>query len=119
MIIVLYGVHVQGNDILIKEWDYNYAIRDGAINIFKELFKEYIGEDLELIKMKQITYDKYIIRNMTINDLQVYSDKLKEKAIEIKKYKNDKRVTETRGDVGGFFRYVDMDKVFLPVDIDR
>lgn len=119
MIIVLYDIHVRGNDILIKEWDYNHIIRDEAINVFEELLKEYIGEDLELIKMKQITYDTYIIKNMTINDLQTYSDKLKERTTEIKKYKNDKRATTTRGDVGRFFSYVDMDKVFLPVDIDR
>lgn len=119
MIIILYDIHVRGNDILIKEWDYNYGIRGKAMNTFEELFKEYIGEDLELIKMKQITYDTYIIENMTINDLQVYSDKLKEKTIEIKKYKKDKRVTQKRGDIGLFFNYVDMDKVFLPVDIDR
>ena len=118
MIIILYSAIQQGNDVLIGEWDYNYGIRGKAMNIFKKLFKEYTGEDLKLIKMKQVTYSKYIIKNMTINDLQMYSDKFKEKAIEIKKYKKDKRVTQKRGDVGLFFRYVDMDKIFLPVDID-
>lgn len=118
MIIVLYNATQQGNNVFIKEWDYNYGIRGEAMNTFEELFKEYIGEDLKLIKMKQIIYNTYVIENMTINDLQAYSDKFKEKAIEIKKYKKDKRVTQKRGDVGLFFRYVDMDKIFLPVDID-
>ena len=119
MIIILYNATQQGNDVLIREWDYNYGIQGEAINTFEELFKEYIGEDLKLIKMKQITYDTYVIKNMTINDLQAYSDKFKEKATEIKKYKNDKRITETRGNVRWFFRYdFDMDKIFLSVDID-
>lgn len=119
MVIILYDIHVQGNDILIKEWDYNYGIQGGATNTFEELFKEYIGENLKLIKMKQITYDTYIIKNMTINDLQAHSDKFKKKAEEIKKYKNDKRITEIRSGVRWFFKYnFDMDKVFLPVDID-
>ena len=119
MVIILYDIHVQGNDILIKEWDYNYGIQGGATNTFGELFKEDIGENLKLIKMKQITYDTYIIKNMTINDLQAHSDKFKKKAEEIKKYKNDKRITEIRSGVRWFFKYnFDMDKVFLPVDID-
>ena len=119
MIIILYNATQQGNDVLIKEWDYNYGILVTEINTFKELFKGYIGEDLKLIKMKQITYDTYVIKNMTINDLQAYSDKFKERATEIKKYKNDKRITGARGDVRWFFRYdFDMDKIFLPVDID-
>lgn len=89
------------------------------MNTFEELFKEYIGEDLKLIKMKQIIYNTYVIENMTINDLQAYSDKFKERATEIKKYKNDKRITKTRGDVSWFFKYdFDMDKMLLPVDID-
>lgn len=119
MIIILYNATQQGNDVLIREWDYNYGIQGEAINTFEELFKEYIGEDLELIKMKQITYDTYVIKNMTINDLQAYSDKFKERATEIKKYKNDKRITEIRGNIRWFFRYdFDMDKIFLSVDID-
>lgn len=119
MIIVLYNATQQGNNIFIKEWDYNYGIRGEAMNTFEELFKEYIGEDLKLIKMKQIIYNTYVIENMTINDLQAYSDKFKERATEIKKYKNDKRITKTRGDVSWFFKYdFDMDKILLPVDID-
>ena len=119
MIIVLSDIHVRGNDILIKEWDYNYVLRGEGTNILKKLFKEYLGEDLKLIKMKQIIYDTYVIENMTINDLQAYSDKFKERATEIKKYKNDKRITKTRGDVSWFFKYdFDMDKILLPVDID-
>ena len=119
MIIVLYNATQQGNNVFIKEWDYNYGIRGEAMNTFEELFKEYIGEDLKLIKMKQIIYNTYVIENMTINDLQAYSDKFKERATEIKKYKNDKRITKTRGDVSLFFKYdFDMDKILLPVDID-
>ena len=119
MIIVLYNATQQGNNVFIKEWDYNYGIRGEAMNTFEELFKEYIGEDLKLIKMKQIIYNTYVIENMTINDLQAYSDKFKERATEIKKYKNDKRITKTRGDVSWFFKYdFDMDKIILPVDID-
>ena len=119
MIIVLYNATQQGNNVFIKEWDYNYGIRGKVMNTFEELFKEYIGEDLKLIKMKQIIYNTYVIENMTINDLQAYSDKLKERATEIKKYKNDKRITKSRGDVNWFFRYgFDMDKILLPVDID-
>ena len=119
MIIVLSDIHVRGNDILIKEWDYNYVLRGEGTNILKKLFKEYLGEDLKLIKMKQIIYDTYVIENMTINDLQAYFDKFKERATEIKKYKNDKRITKTRGDVSWFFKYdFDMDKILLPVDID-
>nr|DAQ39467.1 MAG TPA: hypothetical protein [Caudoviricetes sp.] len=119
MIIVLYNATQQGNNVFIKEWDYNYGIRGEAMNTFEELFKEYIGEDLKLIKMKQIIYNTYVIENMTINDLQAYSDKFKERATEIKKYKNDKRITKTRGDVSWFFKYdFDMDKILLPVDID-
>lgn len=119
MIIVLYNATQQGNNVFIKEWDYNYGIRGEAMNTFEELFKEYIGEDLKLIKMKQIIYNTYVIENMTINDLQAYSDKFKERATEIKKYKNDKRITKTRGDVSWFFKYdFDMDKMLLPVDID-
>lgn len=119
MIIVLYNATQQGNSVFIKEWDYNYGIRGKAMNTFEKLFKEYIGEDLKLIKMKQIIYNTYVIENMTINDLQAYSDKLKERATEIKKYKNDKRITKSRGDVNWFFRYdFDMDKILLPVDID-
>lgn len=119
MIIVLYNATQQGNNVFIKEWDYNYGIRGEAMNTFEELFKEYIGEDLKLIKMKQIIYNTYVIENMTINDLQAHSDKFKERATEIKKYKNDKRITKTRGDVSWFFKYdFDMDKILLPVDID-
>ena len=119
MIIVLYNATQQGNNVFIKEWDYNYGIRGEAMNTFEELFKEYIGEDLKLIKMKQIIYNTYVIENMTINDLQAYSDKFKERATEIKKYKNDKRITKPRGDVSWFFKYdFDMDKILLPVDID-
>lgn len=119
MIIVLYNATQQGNNVFIKEWDYNYGIRGEAMNTFEELFKEYIGEDLKLIKIKQIIYNTYVIENMTINDLQAYSDKFKERATEIKKYKNDKRITKTRGDVSWFFKYdFDMDKILLPVDID-
>lgn len=119
MIIVLYNATQQGNNVFIKEWDYNYGIRGEAMNTFEELFKEYTGEDLKLIKMKQIIYNTYVIENMTINDLQAYSDKFKERATEIKKYKNDKRITKTRGDVSWFFKYdFDMDKILLPVDID-
>lgn len=119
MIIVLYNATQQGNNVFIKEWDYNYGIRGEAMNTFEELFKEYIGEDLKLIKMKQIIYNTYVIENMTINDLQAYSDKFKERATEIKKYKNDKRITKTRGDVSWFFKYdFDVDKILLPVDID-
>lgn len=119
MIIVLYNATQQGNNVFIKEWDYNYGIRGEAMNTFEELFKEYIGEDLKLIKMRQIIYNTYVIENMTINDLQAYSDKFKERATEIKKYKNDKRITKTRGDVSWFFKYdFDMDKILLPVDID-
>lgn len=119
MIIILYNATQQGNNIFIKEWDYNYGIRGEAMNTFEELFKEYIGEDLKLIKIKQIIYNTYVIENMTINDLQAYSDKFKERATEIKKYKNDKRITKTRGDVSWFFKYdFDMDKILLPVDID-
>lgn len=119
MIVVLYNATQQGNNVFIKEWDYNYGIRGEAMNTFEELFKEYIGEDLKLIKMKQIIYNTYVIENMTINDLQAYSDKFKERATEIKKYKNDKRITKTRGDVSWFFKYdFDMDKILLPVDID-
>lgn len=119
MIIVLYNATQQGNNVFIKEWDYNYGIRGEAMNTFEELFKEYIGEDLKLIKMKQIIYNTYVIENMTINDLQAYSDKFKERATEIKKYKNDKRITKTRGDVSWFFKYdFDMDKILLPVDIN-
>lgn len=119
MIIVLYNATQQGNNVFIKEWDYNYGIRGEAMNTFEELFKEYIGEDLKLIKIKQIIYNTYVIENMTINDLQAYSDKFKERATEIKKYKNDKRITKTRGDISWFFKYdFDMDKILLPVDID-
>lgn len=119
MIIVLYNATQQGNNVFIKEWDYNYGIRGEAMNTFEELFKEYIGEDLKLIKMKQIIYDTYVIENITINDLQAYSDRFKERATEIKRYKNDKRITKTRGDVSWFFKYdFDMDKILLPVDID-
>lgn len=119
MIIVLSDIHVRGNDILIKEWDYNYVLRGEGTNILKKLFKEYLGEDLKLIKMKQIIYDTYVIENMTINDLQAYFDKFKEKLIEIKKYKNDKRITETKNGVYWLFeRDFDIGKIFLPVDID-
>lgn len=85
MIIILSDIHVQGNDVLIKEWDYNYVLRGEGTNALEKLFKEYIGEDLKLIKMKQIIYDTYVIESMTINDLRVYFDKFKEKLIEIKK----------------------------------
>lgn len=119
MIIILYNATQQGNDVLIREWDYNYGIQGKAMDTFKELFKEYIGEDLKLIKMKQTTYDTYIIKNMTINDLQTHSDKFKERAAEIKKYKNDKRITEMRSSIRLFFKYsFDIDKIFLSVDID-
>lgn len=119
MIIVLSDIHVRGNDILIKEWDYNYVLRGEGTNILKKLFKEYLGEDLKLIKMKQIIYDTYVIENMTINDLQAYFDKFKEKLIEIKKYKNDKRITETKNGVYWLFeRDFDIGKMLLPVDID-
>ncbi len=119
MIIVLYNATQQGNNVFIKEWDYNYGIRGEAMNTFEELFKEYIGEDLKLIKMKQIIYDTYVIENITINDLQAYSDRFKERATEIKRYKNDKRITEASDDVRWFFRHnFNMDKIFLPVDID-
>ena len=119
MIIVLYNATQQGNNVFIKEWDYNYGIRGEAMNTFEELFKEYLGEDLKLIKMKQIIYDTYVIENMTINDLQAYSDRFKERATEIKRYKNDKRITEASDDVRWFFRHnFNMDKIFLPVDID-
>ena len=119
MIIVLSDIHVRGNDILIKEWDYNYVLRGEGTNILKKLFKEYLGEDLKLIKMKQIIYDTYVIENMTINDLQAYFDKFKKKLIEIKKYKNDKRITETKNGVYWLFeRDFDIGKMLLPVDID-
>lgn len=119
MVIILSDIHVRGNDILIKEWDYNYVMRGEGTNILKKLFKEYIGEDLKLIKMKQIIYDTYVIENITINDLQAYSDRFKERATEIKRYKNDKRITEASDDVRWFFRHnFNMDKIFLPVDID-
>lgn len=119
MIIVLSDIHVRGNDILIKEWDYNYVLRGEGTNILKKLFKEYLGEDLKLIKMKQIIYDTYVIENMTINDLQAYFDKFKEKLIEIKKYKNDKRITETKNGAYWLFeRDFDIGKMLLPVDID-
>lgn len=119
MIIVLSDIHVRGNDILIKERDYNYVLRGEGTNILKKLFKEYLGEDLKLIKMKQIIYDTYVIENMTINDLQAYFDKFKEKLIEIKKYKNDKRITETKNGVYWLFeRDFDIGKMLLPVDID-
>lgn len=119
MIVVLYNATQQGNNVFIKEWDYNYGIRGEAMNTFEELFKEYIGEDLKLIKMKQIIYDTYVIENITINDLQAYSDRFKERATEIKRYKNDKRITEASDDVRWFFRHnFNMDKIFLPVDID-
>lgn len=119
MIIILSDIHVRGNDILIKEWDYNYVLRGEGTNILKKLFKEYLGEDLKLIKMKQIIYNTYVIENMTINDLQAYFDKFKEKLIEIKKYKNDKRITETRNGVYWLFeRDFDIGKMLLPVDID-
>ncbi len=85
MVIILSDIHVRGNDILIKEWDYNYVMRGEGTNILKKLFKEYLGEDLKLIKMKQIIYDTYVIENMTINDLRAYFDKFKEKITEIKK----------------------------------
>lgn len=69
--------------------------------------------------MKQIIYDTYVIENMTINDLQAYFDKFKEKLIEIKKYKNDKRITETKNGVYWLFeRDFDIGKMLLPVDID-
>lgn len=119
MIIVLSDIHVRGNDVLIKEWDYNCVMRGEGTNILKKLFKEYLGEDLKLIKMKQIIYDTYVIENMTINDLQAYFDKFKEKLIEIKKYKNDKRITETKNGVYWLFeRDFDIGKMLLPVDID-
>lgn len=119
MIIILSDIHVRGNDILIKEWDYNYVLRGEGTNILKKLFKEYLGEDLKLIKMKQIIYDTYVIENMTINDLRAYFDKFKEKLIEIKKYKNDKRITETKNGVYWLFeRDFDIGKMLLPVDID-
>ncbi len=119
MIIILSDIHVRGNDILIKEWDYNYVLRDEGMNVLEKLFKEYLGEDLRLIKMKQIIYDTYVIENMTINDLRAYFDKFKEKLIEIKKYKNDKRITETKNGVYWLFeRDFDIGKMLLPVDID-
>lgn len=119
MVIILSDIHVRGNDILIKEWDYNYVMRGEGTNILKKLFKEYLGEDLELIKMKQIIYDTYVIENMTINDLRAYFDKFKEKITEIKKYKNDKRITETKNGVYWFFeRDFNIGKMLLPVDID-
>lgn len=119
MIIILSDIHVQGNDVLIKEWDYNYVLRGEGTNALEKLFKEYIGEDLKLIKMKQIIYDTYVIESMTINDLRVYFDKFKEKLIEIKKYKNDKRITETKNGVYWLFeRDFDIGKMLLPVDID-
>lgn len=119
MVIILSDIHVRGNDILIKEWDYNYVMRGEGTNILKKLFKEYLGEDLELIKMKQIIYDTYVIENMTINDLRAYFDKFKEKITEIKKYKNDKRITETKNGVYWLFeRDFDIGKMLLPVDID-
>ena len=119
MVIILSDIHVRGNDILIKEWDYNYVMRGEGTNILKKLFKEYLGKDLELIKMKQIIYDTYVIENMTINDLRAYFDKFKEKITEIKKYKNDKRITETKNGVYWFFeRDFNIGKMLLPVDID-
>lgn len=119
MVIILSDIHVRGNDILIKEWDYNYVMRGEGTNILKKLFKEYLGEDLELIKMKQIIYDTYVIENMTINNLRAYFDKFKEKITEIKKYKNDKRITETKNGVYWFFeRDFNIGKMLLPVDID-
>ena len=119
MVIILSDIHVRGNNILIKEWDYNYVMRGEGTNILKKLFKEYLGEDLELIKMKQIIYDTYVIENMTINDLRAYFDKFKEKITEIKKYKNDKRITETKNGVYWFFeRDFNIGKMLLPVDID-
>lgn len=119
MVIILSDIHVRGNDILIKEWDYNYVMRGEGTNILKKLFKEYLGEDLELIKMKQIIYDTYVIENMTINDLRAYFDKFKEKITKIKKYKNDKRITETKNGVYWFFeRDFNIGEMLLPVDID-
>ena len=119
MIIILSDIHVRGNDILIKEWDYNYVVRNEGTNALERLFKEYLGEDLKLIKMKQIIYDTYVIENMTINDLQAYFDKFKEKLIEIKKYKNDKRITETKNGLYWLFeRDFNIGKMLLPVDID-
>ncbi len=119
MVIILSDIHVRGNDILIKEWDYNYVMRGEGTNILKKLFKEYLGEDLKLIKMKQIIYDTYVIENMIINDLRAYFDKFKEKITEIKKYKNDKRITETKNGVYWFFeRDFNIGKMLLPVDID-
>ena len=61
MVIILSDIHVRGNDILIKEWDYNCVMRGEGMNVLEKLFKEYLGEDLELIKMKQIIYDTYVI----------------------------------------------------------
>lgn len=119
MIIILSDIHVRGNDVLIKEWDYNCIMRCEGMNVLEKLFKEYIGEDLKLIKMKQIIYDTYVIESMTINDLRAYFDKFKEKLIEIKKYKNDKRITETKNGVYWLFeRDFDIGKMLLPVDID-
>ena len=119
MIIILSDIHVRGNDILIKEWDYNYVVRNEGTNALERLFKEYLGEDLKLIKIKQIIYDTYVIENMTINDLQAYFDKFKEKLIEIKKYKNDKRITETKNGLYWLFeRDFNIGKMLLPVDID-
>lgn len=119
MIIILSDIHVRGNDVLIKEWDYNYVLLGEGMNVLEKLFKEYLGEDLKLIKMKQIIYDTYVIENMTINDLRAYFDKFKEKLIEIKKYKNDKRITETKNGVYWLFeRDFDIGKMLLPVDID-
>lgn len=119
MIIILSDIHVRGNDILIKEWDYNYVVRNEGTNALERLFKEYLGEDLKLIKMKQIIYDTYVIENMTINDLRAYFDKFKEKLIEIKKYKNDKRITETKNGLYWLFeRDFNIGKMLLPVDID-
>ena len=119
MVIILSDIHVRGNDILIKEWDYNCVMRGEGMNVLEKLFKEYLGEDLELIKMKQIIYDTYVIENMTINDLRAYFDKFKEKITEIKKYRNDKRITETKNGVYWFFeRDFNIGKMLLPVDID-
>ena len=119
MIIILYGATQLGNDILVKEWEYNYGLFGEATNTLENLFRDYIGESLGLIKMQQINYNTYVIKDRTTDDLKICSDKFKEKAEEIKRYKNDKRITNENGGVCCFYKhYFNTNNMFLPVDID-
>ncbi len=115
MIIVIHEATQYEIGLIIKEWNYDYLLNYDTNKKIEELYKNYIGENISLIKMRKVNDDTYIIEGKKEKDICIYSNEFKKNIKEIFNYKNDKRINN-KFERNLRFRYYLKEGLILPVE---